>query len=216
MTAYNPKPQDVYDLSIDALDAAFMLYCRDHKSFYASRREEIPGKLIIYKITDATKASENRLVGEVRFQFVSGDRTRISFDTPNPFPPTWEPGKWVNQDAEFLRQICTTVISGLTQPLLSNKKYLQRNLPGKPPLSQDELILRMASARLEEYLQAKDKGVTRGEVVLLAKEEFHIITTISKIKDGKQRLGDARWRNDKALLDDVDELLNTWLRKASS
>jgi hypothetical protein len=216
MTAYIPKPQDIFDIPIDALDAAFMLACHDNASIYTSRREEIPGKLIIYSITGAKKASQNKLIGDVRFQFVSSDRTRISFDTPKPFPPTWDFENWVDQDYEYLKRICMTVIGDLKHSYSSNKINSRSNLPGKPSLPQDDLIFRIASALLEEYLKKKDKGMTRGEVVVIANERLNHITTTTEIKDGKRRLGDASWKNDQALIDSAQEQLDAWLNKLYS
>jgi hypothetical protein len=217
MTAFIPKPQDIYDIPIDALDAAFMLHCHDNASIYTSRREEIPGKLIIYSITGAKKASQNKLIGEVRFQFVSSDRSRISFETPQPFPPTWESlENWVDQDYEYLKRICMTVIGDLKHSHSSNKINSRSNLPGKPSLPQDDLIFRIASALLEEYLKKKDKGMTRGEVVVIAYERLNHITTTTEIKDGKRRLGDANHNKDQALLDSAQEQLDIWLNKLYS
>jgi hypothetical protein len=214
MTAFIPKPQDIYDIPIDALDAAFMLHCHDNASIYTSRREEIPGKLIIYSITGAKKASQNKLIGDVRFQFVSSDRTRISFDTPKSFPPTWDFENWVDQDYEYLKRLCMTVSSDLKHSHSSNKTNSRSNLPGKPSLSQDDLIFRIALALLEEYLKKKDKGMTRGEVVVIANERLNHITTTTEIKE--RRLGDASWKNDQALIDSAQEQLDAWLNKLYS
>ena len=38
--------------------------------------------------------------------------------------------------------------------------------------------------------------MTRGEVVVLARERLDILTTINNIKDGIRRLKDAEWKND--------------------
>lgn len=113
MTANHLGPKDIYDFPLDVLDVTFMLHCHDNQSIYTFRREEIPGKLIIYKISGATIATQNKFIGEVRFQFISDDQTRISYNTPRPLPLTWDTENWVDQDRQYLQQLCMSAISDL-------------------------------------------------------------------------------------------------------
>ena len=69
---------------------------------------------------------------------------------------------------------------------------------------------------LEEQLKKRDPGMTRGELVILVQEKLGILTTLSNIKDGKQRLGDARWKNDESLLAVAQEMVGTWFSKLST
>jgi len=216
MTANHLGPKDIYNFPLDVLDATFMLHCHDNKFIYTFRREEIPGKLIIYKISGATIGTQNKFIGEVRFQFISDDQTRISYNTPRSLSPTWDIENWVDQDRQYLQQLCKSAISDLAL-LHSNGKTKRRSYQhGKLPLSQDETIRRIAAALLEEDLKKKDKGMTRGEVVVIAQERLSVILKDTEIKDGKKRLDRARHKKNQILLDFAQELLNSWLQKPSS
>jgi hypothetical protein len=203
---------------IDALDATFMLNCHDNASIYTFRREEIPGKLIIYKISGATIATQNMLIGEVRFQFISSNQTHISIYTPLSSDQSWDSfTRGVNENFKYLKRLCMAMLEDLTPLHLQKRNETSAKIdhPGKPALSEDEVIYRLALAQLEEHLKEKDKGMTRGEVVVIAKERLNRIIKSTEIKDGKQRLDNARWRKDNMLLDAAQEQLNDWLNLLS-
>ena len=87
---------------------------------------------------------------------------------------------------------------------------------GRPPLSQDETILRIALGLLEEHIKHKDKEAKRGEVVLLAVEKLNIPAGISEVKDGMERLRRARQRDDQGLFQSARELFDAWLPRIST
>jgi hypothetical protein len=86
---------------------------------------------------------------------------------------------------------------------------------GRPPLSREEIVLRMALGLIEEHLQKKDKNAKRGEVLLLAIETLHIPTKIEEIKDGVTRLKRARKMDDHDLLDSAHDQFQSWLSRLS-
>jgi hypothetical protein len=115
----------------------------------------------------------------------------------------------------FLNDLCGRLIRdleacGTIQPEV---KHVSTDQAGKPALALEEATLRISLAMLEKHLKSQDPGMTRGEVVVLARERLDILTTISNIKDGMRRLEDANWKNDENLLAAAQELLHTWLAK---
>jgi hypothetical protein len=213
MTAYIPKPQDIYDFPIDALDAAFMLHCRDNKSIYPFRQEEILGKLIIYKISGATAATQHTFIGEVRFQFINSEQTRISYNTPKSLPPTWDTKNWVNHDREYLQQFCMSVIDDLNR--FYSEKEMQRSYQrGRLPLKQNEIARRVAMAILEDKLKEKRKKVAADFMEKIMHEKRPSKEDM-RILENQFKNGATRWRNaildkDEELLADAQELVNSW------
>ncbi len=57
--------------------------------------------------------------------------------------------------------------------------------------------------------------MTRGEVVVIARERLDLLTTLNNIKDGIRRLKDAEWKNDESLLSAAQDQFQTWLPRLS-
>jgi len=219
MAANHPAPQDIYDFPIDVLDASFMLHCHDNKSIYTFRREEIPGKLIIYKISGATAATQHTFIGEVRFQFISSEQTRISYTAPGLLPPTWDTGNWVNLDREYLQRLCMSVIDDLNRFYL--KKEMQRSYQhGRLPLEQNEIARRIAMAILKGELNEKRKKVAADYMEKIMNEKRPLKedmdTLENQFKDGAARWRKAIFDKDEELLAEAQELVNSWLSKLSA
>jgi hypothetical protein len=215
---------------LDTVDAALVLVFRDTFDTRHKRTEELPGKLIIYQVIDERRKRCLGTCGEIRIQFLSPAQVRLSvevypcsdddvFHFYNPSSRTSARLAYAQGDSDMwpmrkaiLNDLCSRLIKdlevcGTIQPVASE---IPAGQAGKPALAVDEATLRISLAMLEKHLKLQDVGMTRGEVVVLARERLDILTTINNIKDGIRRLKDAEWKNDESLLTAAQDQLQTW------
>jgi hypothetical protein len=225
----------IVPFSLDTVDAALSLVFRDSVDTRYKRIEELPGKVIIYQVIDERRKRSLGECGEIRVQFLSSAQIRLSIEV---YPCSeedifrfYDPSNRRSarlarslgdndihpMRKAFLYDLCGQLIrdlasSGITQPE-ANQVYT--NQAGKPALVLEEATLRISLAMLEKHLKSQDAGMTRGEVVVLARERLDILTTINNIKDGIRRLKDAEWKNDDSVLAAARSQLQIWLPKLS-
>jgi hypothetical protein len=237
MCAYPLSNQRIVEFPLDAVDAALKLICLDRLDLWHKRLEELPGMLVIYCIADERREKCLGNCGEIRLQYYSLNQVRLSIETDQCADEdilryhSYPRGRVIVRlilaegDPEIRRgrealltDLCDQLLANLStaRPLLPGTPKPVPGQAGKPPLSEEEVILRIALALLEKQLKGQDLGMTRGEVVVLARERLGILTTINNIKDGKNRLGDADWKGNEALLNSAQELENTWLSRLAS
>lgn len=229
--------QRIVDFPLDAVDAAFKLICRDQLDLWHKRVEELPGKLVIYCIADERKEKCLGDCGEIRVQYYSPYQVRLSLevDPCNDEDILRYHSLFRNQTAgriiltkggteiqwgreTLLTNLCDQMMAnlGTTHPLFPDTPRPVAGQAGKPLLSEEEAILRVALAILEKLLKQKDAGMTRGEVVVLARERLGILTTINNIKDGKIRLGDADSKGAETLINSAQKQVDAWLSRLRS
>jgi hypothetical protein len=222
-----------------AIDAALKLICRDTQGILHFRMDEIPNKLIVYRISQNYPPVHLGDCGGIRLQFLTELHTRLSieveacneemgvrFGKPPEYSHSFSPQvvvKLIANDGiqkiekmrkEILVNLCNQVIDDLTmyQPFRERGyKSLQTRQGGRPPLSREETIFRMALGLIEEHLKQADKNAKRGEVVILAIEKLNIPAKIGDVKDGAVRLGRARQMGEKNLLQSAQEQFQSWL-----
>lgn len=218
---------------LDTVDAALMFLFRDQFEIRYKRIEELPSKLVIYTVADEQRIHNIGVCGEIRVLFFGPCQARLSIEV---YPCNDEDvikfynasnretarmarangdGEIRKGRKELLMSLCNRLrtdleASGSVQPEIQKPSSGQA---GKPALPLEEASLRIALALLEKRYKAQDSGMTRGEVVVLAREKLGILTTISNIKDGMRRLEDTKWKNDENLLAAAQERLYTWLAK---
>jgi hypothetical protein len=220
---------------LDTLDAALVLVFRDTFDTCYKRTEELPGKLIIYQVIDERRKRCLGTCGEIRIQFLSPAQVRLSVEVYPCFDDDvfrfYAPSSrtsarlaYVEGDSEmwpmrkaFLNDLCSRLIRdleacGTIQPEV---RQISTDQAGKPALALEEATLRISLALLEKHLKSQDAGMTRGEVVVLARERLDILTTINNIKDGIRRLKDADCENDESLLTAAQGQFQTWLARLS-
>jgi len=230
--------------SLDTVDAALNLVCRDREGIWHARLVEIPGKLIVYRITQQGPLPYLGTCGGIRLQYVSESRTRISVEIEvcddlelarkfgrlsekerHDFPYSSDE-VFLNNGRhnvfrsrwETLVSLCKQTLSDLAvyhpYPVRSESQSMGHG--GRPPLAQEEIALRMALGLLEEHLKKMDKDTKRGEVVLLAVEKLNIPADIGDVKDGMERLRRARHTHDQNLLQSAEELIQSWLPRLAA
>lgn len=225
----------IVPFSLDTVDAALILVFRDSFDTRYKRTEELPGKLIIYQVIDERRKRSLGECGEIRVQFLSSSQVRISMEvyTCNEeevfrfYDPSSRRSARLARslgDSDirpmrkaFLNDLCSRLIRdleacGTIQPEV---RQISTDQAGKPALALEEATLRISLALLEKHLKSQDAGMTRGEVVVLARERLDILTTINNIKDGIRRLKDADWKNDESLLTAAQDQFQTWLARLS-
>lgn len=220
---------------LDTVDAALVLVFRDAFDTRFKRTEELPGKLIIYQVIDERRKRCLGTCGEIRIQFLSPAQIRLSVEVYPCFDDDvfrfYAPSSrtsarlaYVEGDSEmwpmrkqFLNDLCSQLIKDLEAygTVQTEASKIPANQAGKPELALEESTLRISLAMLEKHLKLQDAGMTRGEVVVIARERLDILTTISNIKDGIRRLKDAEWKNDKSLLTAAKDQFQTWLARLS-
>jgi len=220
---------------LDTVDAALVLVFRDTFDTRHKRTEELPGKLIIYQVIDERRNRCLGTCGEIRIQFLSPAQIRLSLEVYPcsedeifrfyaPSSRTSARLAYASGESEirpmrkvFLNDLCSHLIRDLAScgTIQSDVRQIPVNQAGKPELAREEATLRISLAMLEKHLKAQDTGMTRGEVVVLAREKLDILTTINNIKDGIRRLKDADWKNDEPLLTAAQDQFQTWLARLS-
>jgi len=226
----------VLPYSLDTVDAALALVFRDTFDTRHKRTEELPGKLIIYQVIDERRKRCLGECGEIRIQFLSFAQARLSIEVYPGFEEDvfrfYDPSSktsarlaYAQWDCElrpmrkaFLTDLCSRLIKdleacGTIQP---EARQIPTDQAGKPALALEEATLRTSLAMLEKHLKTQDAGMTRGEVVVIARERLDLLTTINNIKDGIRRLKDAEWKNDESLLSAAQEQFQTWLTRLST
>jgi hypothetical protein len=220
---------------LDTADTALTLIFRDTFDTRHKRTEELPGKLIIYQVIDERRNRCLGTCGEIRIQFLSPAQIRLSLEVYPcsedeifrfyaPSSRTSARLAYASGESEirpmrkvFLNDLCSHLIRDLAScgTIQSDVRQIPVNQAGKPELAREEATLRISLAMLEKHLKAQDTGMTRGEVVVLAREKLDILTTINNIKDGIRRLKDADWKNDEPLLTAAQDQFQTWLARLS-
>lgn len=227
-----------------AVDAALKLVCRDTQGIWHFRMDEIPNKLIVYRISQNYPPVHLGDCGGIRLQFLTELHTRLSieveacseemgvrFGKPPEYCHSFSPQvveKLMANDGiqliekmrkEILINLCNRVIDDLTmyQPFREQGyKLLQERQGGRPPLSREETVFRMALGLIEEHLKLVDKNAKRGEVVILAVEKLNVPVEIGDIKDGMARLARARAMGDQELLQSAQDQFQSWLPRLSA
>jgi hypothetical protein len=236
MVKAGPLDPKLIDFSLDTVDAAMKLVCRDWPNLWHTRLDELAGKLIVYRIADESRTHCLGDCGEIRLQFHAPAQVRLSIVID---PCTEEDvfryyaykhsraavrialaerGAGIQKEREvFLAGLCERLLENMAVPTLPfvDSPRPTASQAGKPALPLEEAILRIALALLEKYLKEQDAGMTRGEVVILAREKLGILTTINNVKDGRQRLGDAEWNKDEELLAGAQDQVQAWLTRLS-
>ncbi len=242
-TGYVEQVQ-VVPFFLDTVDAALKLVCRDREGIWHARLVEIPEKLIVYRITQQGPLPYLGTCGGIRLQYISEFRTRISVEIEecddlelarkygrlsekerHDFPYSSDEVFLSNgrHDVFHLRwetlvSLCKQTLSDLAiyHPHQVRNESQSMGRGGRPPLAQEEIVLRMALGLLEEHLKKMDKDTKRGEVVLLAVEKLNIPAEIGDVKDGMERLRRARHTNDQSQLQSAEELIQSWLPRLAA
>lgn len=222
-----------------AVDADLKLICRDLKGLSHYRHDEIPARLIVYRINQPDIPSGLGICGGIRLQYLTDQFTRLSIeveacseaegvlfgqppDSASLLSPDIVQSILINGGKlrltglrrRFLVDLCNQTVHELTihQPC---REGSARSLPaghgGRPPLSREELVFRIALGMIEEHLKQEDKNAKRGEVVMMAIEKLNIPAKIGDVKDGVVRLGRARQMRDQGLLQSATEQFHSWL-----
>lgn len=226
-----------------AVDAALKLACRDTAGLSHYRQEEISGRLIVYRINQPDPPAGAGPCGGIRVQYLSEQHTKLSIEIEacseelgarcglppqnSHMLPVEELIQLMHENGiqkiesyrkQYLVDLCNQAIFDLTNnqpPRERAYKPPSQWHGGRPPLSQEEIALRMALGLLEEHLKQKDKDTKRGEVVLLAVEKLNIPAGIGDVKDGMERLRRARDKDDQGLLRSAQEQFQSWLPRLS-
>jgi hypothetical protein len=80
MCASSFSYQRIVDFPLDAVDAALKLIYHDRLDLWHKRLEELPSKLVIYRIADERRERCLGDCGEIRVQFYSPFQVRLSVE----------------------------------------------------------------------------------------------------------------------------------------
>jgi hypothetical protein len=225
-----------------AVDAAMKLACRDTKGLSHYRHEEIPDRLIVYHINQQDPPAGIGTCGGIRIQYLTDQHTKLSVEVESCSEDlgisygvvpehahlfssddlqTAIQGSGVRRVESYRKQILTDLCNQAIFDLTTNQP-LDTLSParsgGRPHVSRKDVVLRVALAMLEKKLKDKDKGMKRGEVIILARKNFGYTKDDVKetvIKDGLVRLNKAIEKNDEELLSAAEEKVNSWLSALS-
>ena len=218
-----------------AVNAELAVYCKlNHDSGLSSRLEDNTSGLIVHVITLNAPGQEYGDCGRIFIQFLTDQKTRLSFEVAAPYAA--DIARFMEQEhknmrmplsgrnpkkltlAEFesgfsvlrnlrlqaLKVICTAVIKRVEMP--SNPGLGG----GRPGLTTEEKIRRMALLLLEERLKQKNPGYTRGEFVFQVHQRLQLPIDMNTIKNAVNLLARARKEHEQDVIAQAEALADQW------
>lgn len=120
---------------------------------------------------------------------------------------------------KMLRSFYTPISAKLMEQAQSLAKALQPEpgshtiSSGRPGLSNDELLRRLALVLLEKRLKQKDPGLTRGEFVFLVQQKLKIPLEMHTIKNAAKLLAHAQKNDEQTVLSMAEKMAVEWQKQ---
>jgi hypothetical protein len=115
---------------------------------------------------------------------------------------------------KFLQQICDTVVDNINSRVRPELTDASLDLKiGRPYLSEDSKVIRIALFLLEGMLKKKDPGLRRKEFVAQATDRLDIPVESNMVKNARSLFEKAKKEEDQKLLTQAEAQASNWLER---